>query len=191
MWDKFRQRKILWALIIMLPILSVLAALLTLTLTNTNRSTVYPPTFIPTPPHRLTTSSAPNFELLELNTDRTVRLSSLRGQVVFINFWATWCEPCRREFPAFQDYVTQADPTGVILAVNVGEHPQKINPFLTEVGARDVTILLDTDFNVSDTYNANFFPTTFIIDAAGIVQAVHIGEITLSDLQLYAAEYAS
>ena len=112
--------------------------------------------------------TAPNFELGQLASDSTVRLSGLRGQWVFINFWATWCEPCRREFPAFQEYATQPDTQGKILAVNVGDIPEKIVDFLDEVGAQDVTVLLDPDFSVSDAYAAVLFPSTFIVDPAWV-----------------------
>jgi thiol-disulfide isomerase/thioredoxin len=191
MLPEFKPRKGFWMLIIALPLLSLLAALLTVMLSNRNPQTANTPVLTPTGQHSLVDTPAPNFELARLEGENTVRLSSLRGQVVFINFWATWCEPCRREFPAFETFATQDDSPGVILAVNVGDQPEKIEPFLAELGVNAVTVLLDTDFSISDGYEADLFPSTFIVDPAGIVRVVHIGEITGADLQRYAAEYAS
>jgi peroxiredoxin len=187
MLTEFKHRPLFWLLIIILPVLSVLAAVLTVVLKNPASPTVNTPVV----GHALVDSAAPNFELARLGSDDTVRLSSLRGQVVFINFWATWCEPCRREFPAFQEYLTQSEQPGTILAVNVGDQPEQIDSFLAELGINAVTVLLDTDFSVSDAYDTDLFPSTFVIDPAGIVRAVHLGEITQADLERETAEYAS
>jgi thiol-disulfide isomerase/thioredoxin len=186
MWTEFKQRRFFWLLIIALPVLSVLAAVLTVVLKDNASIVVNTPLMT----HALVDTAAPNFELARFGSADTLRLSSLRGQVVFINFWATWCEPCRREFPAFQDYLTQAAQPGAILAVNVGDTPEQIDPFLAELGVDAVTVLLDTDFSVSDAYDTDLFPSTFIVDPAGMVRAVHLGEITQADLEHYTAEYA-
>ena len=186
MLTEFKQRPLFWLLIIALPILSVLAAILTVVVRNPPSPAVN----LPAASHTLIDAPAPNFELARFGSEDTVRLSSLRGQVVFINFWATWCEPCRREFPAFQSYLTQTAQPGAILAVNVGDTPEQIGPFLAELGVDAVPVLLDTDFSVSDAYDTNLFPSTFVVDPAGITRTVHLGEITPADLERYAAEYA-
>ena len=75
---------------------------------------------------------APNFELAGLDGER-YRLSNYRGQVVFLNFWATWCEPCQRELPTFAQFSsTQASNGAIILAVNLAETPETITDYFKQ-----------------------------------------------------------
>ncbi|MAS36892.1 MAG: alkyl hydroperoxide reductase [Anaerolineaceae bacterium] len=179
----------IWLVVFIIPLLSVAAALLVFVLTE-DRAPVNPVRIGPTPTidHPLVGEMAPNFELAALDGG-TVRLSSLRGRVVFVNFWATWCEPCRREFPAFEAFNNQQDEA-VILAVNEGEPPEQIQSFLDEIDVGSVQVLLDNDFGVGDTYKSEYFPATFVINPAGIVSAFHLGEVTLDDLARYVADFA-
>jgi peroxiredoxin len=183
------NRKInpLWVVIIVLPLVSVAAAVGVYVATQEQPAANVQVGPTPTITSALIGEMAPNFELATLDGN-VVRLSSLRGRVVFVNFWATWCEPCKREFPAFQAFEVQND-NAVILAVNQGETAEQIQTFLDEVGINDVTVLLDSDFRVGDSYQTNYFPSTFVINPAGIVAAFHVGEITLDDLNEYTAEY--
>jgi thiol-disulfide isomerase/thioredoxin len=187
------RNKALWIAIILMPLLGIGAALLTTQLTREADPQLAP---VQTPSTQQLNSellgqSAPNFELSRLDTDGTVRLSSLRGRVVFLNFWATWCEPCRREFPTFGRFSAQQPGDGpVILALNVGESAAQINAFLDEIGVQNQLVLLDSDFQVSDRYHVGFYPSTFVINPRGVIAAFHSGEITLSDLEDYVAEHA-
>ena len=174
-----RRLNPLWVVIIVMPLVSVVAALLVLVATSDTNSSNFDqpsPTLIPIR-HALEGQVAPGFELARLNSDETMRLSSLRGRVVFVNFWATWCAPCRRELPTLQAFAEahSGRDAPVILAVNIGETPEKINDYLTEVGVELPLVLLDSDFSVSDAYKANLYPSTFVIDAAGRVTDVHLG----------------
>jgi thiol-disulfide isomerase/thioredoxin len=113
--------------------------------------------------------------------------------MVFVNFWATWCEPCRRELPALQAF-SQREQTSnapLILAVNIGETPEQIAPFFDELGISDLTVLLDTNWGVSDLYQTEVYPSTFVINPAGTVVDFHLGEITLDDLEDYVAEHGT
>lgn len=179
----------LWLVLIGLPMMAVAAALAVYMLTQERPAAVIQPSAGPTPTiaSQLVGQMAPNFELPALEGD-PVRLSSLRGRVVFVNFWATWCEPCKREFPAFAAFAAQ-DTNAVILAVNEGEPPEKIQAFLDEIGVSGTHVLLDEQFAVGDSYETRYFPSTFVIDPAGRVAALHVGEITLDSLNEYAAEY--
>lgn len=125
--------------------------------------------------------SAPNFELPGLDGG-TYRLSSYRGQVVFINFWATWCEPCRRELPALDDFEAAG---AKVLAVNNGETAEQVESFLEANGVQKLAVLLDADFAVSRRYRADRLPMTYVLDPAGVVRYIHIGEITAEDLAAY------
>jgi peroxiredoxin len=178
-------------ILLMLPIMGVIGAFITLLANNPSASTVPPP--LPTQlASRLIDRTAPNFELAALDNSGSVRLSSLRGRVVFVNFWATWCEPCRRELPAFQTFTQQqADNGPVILAVNTGETAEQIQPFLDENGVSGVTVLLDSDLAVQDLYTVNLFPSTFVIDASGVVRELHLGELKLDELNAYVEQYSA
>jgi peroxiredoxin len=182
-----RNRLLFWLILIALPLLSIAAALLVLLLTDSRSpETVTQANASPTAyTHPLIGQMAPNFELAALDGD-TVRLSSLRGRVVFLNFWATWCEPCRREFPAFESFGAQQSDA-VILTINQGETPEQVTAFLEEIGVADVPVLLDSDFQVGDGYATDYFPVTFVIDPAGVVRDFHLGEITQGDLTAYTA----
>lgn len=128
---------------------------------------------------------APNFQLDNLEGE-AVRLSNFRGRTVFLNFWATWCEPCIRELPALQTFQEeQGDLGALVLAINNGETAERISDYFAKNTIRDLLVLLDSEFEVQDSYHVNFFPTTFVVDAAGIVREMHVGEITGEDLNVY------
>src|SRR5215207_5950491 len=113
---------------------------------------------------------APDFSLTTL--DRNIAsLADYRGRVVFLNFWATWCIPCERELPTFKAFVAQQPAGGaVVLAVNVGETAEQVQPYLDEREISGFPILLDTAFEVTDRYGVGPIPVTFVIDEAGIIR---------------------
>lgn len=117
----------------------------------------------------------------------TVRLSDLNGRIVFLNFWATWCEPCKRELPAMMEF--QAANAGatdpVILAVNYGDSSDQINTFLRDNGISGLQIALDSHTQVADQYGVYQLPVTFVIDQQGIVRYPKYGEMTLDDMNSY------
>lgn len=119
---------------------------------------------------------APDFTLETLSGSQ-VTLSALRGQPVILNFWASWCPPCRAEMPALervhQDYATQGI---IVLAVNALSQDDE-NQARIFVGARglQMTIPLDADGHVSRLYRVSALPTTFFIDAMGRIQEVVVG----------------
>ncbi len=129
---------------------------------------------------------APNFELPGLD-GQPERLSSYRGRVVFINFWATWCEPCRRELPALDAFAT---PGAKVLAVNSGETAEQVESFLAAGGIQTLAVLLDTDLALTHRYSADRLPMTYVLDPAGVVRYIHLGEITANDLAAYVAALA-
>jgi len=129
-------------------------------------------------------AQAPDFALQNLNGE-TVTLSGLRGQVVLINFWATWCAPCREEMPAIEARYNRGGFQ--VLAVDFGENAQQVQGFLEEIGV-DLPVLLDSDGSVQELYRVRGYPTTFIIDANGIVRFFHIGQMGEADLQSYLSQ---
>ncbi|UYN89303.1 MAG: redoxin domain-containing protein [Anaerolineales bacterium] len=126
-------------------------------------------------------SAAPDFALPGLDGEQ-VRLSDLRGQRVLLNFWATWCGPCRQEMPAIQARYNHGD--FAVLAVDFGETRQQVQNFVTEIGV-DLPIVLDADGSVQELYRVRGYPTTFFIDTKGVIRFFHIGEMTANDIDNY------
>jgi thiol-disulfide isomerase/thioredoxin len=118
---------------------------------------------------------APDFALTSLEGER-VQLSALRGSPVIVNFWATWCPPCRAEMPELETVWLEYRDTGlVLLGVDQAENATVVAQFAR--GAMGVTfpILLDSDLAVRDQYAVRALPTTVFIDAAGRIQDVKVG----------------
>ncbi|MGE0544278.1 MAG: redoxin domain-containing protein [Dehalococcoidia bacterium] len=122
-------------------------------------------------------SPAPSLQLTTLN-DEEVSLSDYLGRIVILNFWATWCEPCREEMPLFEQAQQHygADVL-VILAVNVREGAGTVRPFV-ERFALTYPILLDERGSVARRYRVRSFPTTYIIGRDGTVQGRRVGAYT-------------
>ena len=117
---------------------------------------------------------APDFTLKSLEGSN-LRLEEYRGQVVLINFWASWCGPCRQEMPLLDRLHHRYEDTGfAVLGVNVeGE----IEPAQEIVDKTNVTfpILIDDGQKVSDMYNLQAMPTTVVVDRDGVVRYIHPG----------------
>lgn len=128
---------------------------------------------------------APNFTLVDLDGNEH-SLKSLRGKPVIVNFWATWCAPCRVEMPEFEQAL--ADYAGddlVILALNREETPEVVEEFFVEEMGLTFTPLLDNTAQVADGYGVFNMPTTYFLNAEGIVSAVHRGPIARVQLDDY------
>ena len=117
---------------------------------------------------------APDFRLQNLN-GQSVTLSELRGKPVLLNFWATWCPPCRAEMPYLQEIYEEWTGMGlVLLTINVGESSTRVKDFL-ETYNLSLPVLLDTNRSVANKYNITGIPTTFFIDKDGIIQEKVVG----------------
>jgi peroxiredoxin len=128
---------------------------------------------------------APDFTLADLDGNE-VRLSDLRGRPVIINFWATWCGPCRIEMPELQEaYEEHQDEDLAVLAVNREENPDTVRSFFYEELALTFTPLLDTQATVADLYRVFNLPTTFFVDEGGTITAVHRGPLTGGQIASY------
>lgn len=120
-------------------------------------------------------ASAPGFTLVDLEGN-SVSLSDYQGTPVMVNFWATWCPPCRAEMPLIQEYQDKYADEFVVLAVNGGETAQEVQAFVTAQGF-NMTFLLDPDFATAELYQVRGFPTSIFIDGDGLTQKIHIGEL--------------
>ena len=106
---------------------------------------------------------------------RAIRLSEQRGKVVFINFWATWCPPCREEMPAMERLFERTKKAGVVmLAVSVDADPKVVTPFLEE-HRFTFTVGLDPKMELANTYGVRALPASFIVDREGHLAALAFG----------------
>jgi cytochrome c biogenesis protein CcmG/thiol:disulfide interchange protein DsbE len=117
---------------------------------------------------------APDFRLAAPDGG-SLSLSDLRGRVVVLNFWATWCTPCRAEMPALEQvYRAHQDEGLVIVGIDVQEAADRVSAFLPEVGVT-FPILLDSDTRIATRYRATGLPASFIVDRHGIVRDIRLG----------------
>jgi peroxiredoxin len=132
-------------------------------------------------------SEAPSFVLADL-AGNPVSLADFRGQPVIINFWATWCAPCRIEMPELQAAYEQYQADGlVILAVNREEDLATVQAYFVDEMGLTFTALLDEQAFAANVYNVFNMPTTYFVDPAGMVTAVHRGPMTTGQIDGYLA----
>ena len=127
---------------------------------------------------------APDFTLTTPDGE-SYQLSALRGQVVLINFWASWCPPCRAEMPAFQNVYNDYKETGlVVLAVNTAwqDTPEAREAFVAEYGLT-FPILLDNAQTASRLYRIQAMPTSFLVGRDGRIRLVLISAISEASLR--------
>ncbi len=123
-------------------------------------------------------------ELALERPDGTVaRLADYRGSVVLLNFWATWCAPCRAEMPEIEQVYQRHRERGFeVLAINLQEGPTEVQAFMAELWL-SFPALLDRDGGTSRAYRARALPSSFLIDRKGTVQYVRIGTLTRDALE--------
>jgi peroxiredoxin len=117
---------------------------------------------------------------LDLLRGGKASLGSLQGRPVLINFWATWCAPCRQEMPELAAAWRERQPSGLeVLAVNLTdqERLEDVETFVTEL-ALPFPVLLDKRGRVRERYSVAALPTTYFVDSLGVVRGVHPGPLT-------------
>jgi len=122
----------------------------------------------------LTGQEAPDFALKSA-TGENLRLSEYRGDVVMINFWATWCGPCRQEMPLLDDLYSRYERVGFkLLGVNIDDDSRRAMQMVEELGVT-FPVLFDESKDVSRLYQVEAMPVTVLVDRAGTVRHVHHG----------------
>ncbi|WP_169835023.1 TlpA family protein disulfide reductase [Pandoraea oxalativorans] len=128
--------------------------------------------------------ATPAFSLDGLD-GKTYALSQYRGRVVIVNFWATWCGPCREEIPAMGAVVRQYRQRGLaLLAINYKEPATTVKPFVDKLPI-DGTVLLDTDGAVYKRFGSLGLPATYLVDRAGNARFWRMGELDWTDMGLH------
>ena len=125
-------------------------------------------------PASATDSVAPDF-VLKGSDGKNLRLRELRGQVVMLNFWATWCGPCREEMPKLEQIYKQYHKAGLtVLGVNIDDSAESAARTARKLGV-SFPVLFDSGKQVSRLYKVDAMPSTVIIDRDGIIRHVHRG----------------
>ncbi|MES9859751.1 MAG: TlpA disulfide reductase family protein [Candidatus Thiodiazotropha sp. LLP2] len=117
---------------------------------------------------------APDFTL-KSRTGENIKLSELRGNVVMVNFWASWCGPCRQEMPILQQLYDRYQDMGfVLLGVNVDEESALADKMLKDIPV-NFPVLYDNENSVSKQYQVKAMPSTFMVDRDGKIRFLHKG----------------
>lgn len=131
--------------------------------------------------------AAPAVQLPQLSSAGEVSLESLRGKVVYLDFWASWCGPCRISFPQLEQLRNELGPDGFeVLAINVDEVEADAQRFLSEVPV-SYLVVRDSEGITPGTYGILGMPTGYLIDRQGIVREIHQGFRKSDGAQLRAA----
>jgi len=120
-------------------------------------------------------ASAPDFTLTD--SDRTVQLSQLKGQVVLLNFWATWCPPCVEEMPSLVQMQNRMKGKGItVVAVSIDVDEKAYHQFVKEHGVNLLTVR-DPDQKTPNLYGTHGWPETYVIDRNGVIRRKFIGAV--------------
>jgi thiol-disulfide isomerase/thioredoxin len=126
---------------------------------------------------------APNFEFYALD-GRRLSLEEFRGQAVFVNFWATWCAPCKVEMPHMEALLDAYGSQGlVVLAINNGDRLAQAQRFIDELGVEFSAVGYDPDANIARRYGLYGMPTSFFIDRTGVITRVAPGQLSYSQME--------
>ncbi len=174
-------------LFLIFPVVGIVAALAIGAERKSGMTGPVPPVIGYTPAVSLVNTSAPDFSL-QSPDGQTIRLSSLRGQTVFLNFWATWCPPCREEMPTFQKLLDggfgPVKGKVTVLAVNSLESDDQVHGFVSELRLT-IPIVMDKEGAVGRQYGVVNLPVTYVIGPDGIIRYQQLGAMTPALLQDY------
>ncbi len=132
-------------------------------------------------------ATAPTFALARIDGER-VDLRNLVGAPLVLNFWATWCQPCRSEMPLLQSRYAAGQEAGLrILAINFDEPEALVRSFVEDLGLT-FDILLDPGAYVQGLYRVRGYPTTFFVDARGVIRGHKVGAMDAQELDSYLAD---
>lgn len=117
---------------------------------------------------------APDFSLSSADEKTSVELSKLAGKVVIVDFWATWCDPCRESFPGYEKLAKDFEGKLAVVGVSVDEEPEGIADFGKSTGVT-FPLVWDKGGKVAEVYGPPKMPTSYLIDQKGVLRHVHAG----------------
>lgn len=127
-------------------------------------------------------SSAPDFTLTS-SKGKQLRLEGFRGRPVLLNFFTTWCGPCRSEMPGMQSAYETYGPQGLVLvAVDLGDSPEDVGAYRDELGL-DFPLLIDQESRVGSQYGVSSYPRTFFIDRDGVIRKISFGSMEEGEIR--------
>ena len=125
---------------------------------------------------------APEFNLTGIDGNEII-LSNFRGKIIIVNFWATWCPPCREEMPAINTQYQQYKDQGVeVIGISMMESEKRVREFV-EDSNYDWNFAVDKKGEVTRDYRIVAIPTSYFIDEEGIIRAIHRGPMNISDIE--------
>lgn len=123
----------------------------------------------------------PAIELPDLDGN-PASLATFRGQVVLLNFWALWCDPCKAELPDFQAALDRYGARGfAVVTVDLGDQPKKVAAFIEEHGYR-FTVLADASLKAAQAYDTRILPLSLLIDRQGIIRYLRVAPFEAGQL---------
>ncbi|SMC82442.1 TlpA family protein disulfide reductase [Sporomusa malonica] len=122
----------------------------------------------------------PGFSLTALDGKSTKVAPA--GQIIVLNFWATWCPPCRQEMPELDKFAQKYSGKVIFYAVNIQESADKVAEYMTQ-SRYTMNVLLDKDGEVAKTFRINSIPTTLVVDKQGIIKYRKSGPVTVAELE--------
>lgn len=119
---------------------------------------------------------APSFRARSLDGSETISKADLAGKVVFVDFWASWCPPCLKSLPEFENLQTSFSGRDdvVVIAINLDDNPQDAKDFINKIDV-SYKILADKSGEIPESFGVNAMPTSYIIDKSGVIRYVHSG----------------
>jgi peroxiredoxin len=193
-YPPYRPSPVLLLFLLMPIMASIIALFISGAFTTTDTPQSAPPVVIYTPPSVLG-KAAPDFTLLNPRGE-SVNLSDFQGSWLVLNFWATWCPPCKEEMPLLEQLhrgeitLAQSVPQGVrVLAISYDEKPETVAEFIETYGL-SLPTAIDTDAKISNRYIVGQLPVTFFIRPDGVVWQRQMGKVTPELLDRYLTEMA-
>jgi peroxiredoxin len=125
--------------------------------------------------HELLNNPAPAFAVESVNSKGKIDLAQLSGKVVLVDFWATWCEPCKKAFPKLEDLRMKYEQAGfAVVAISEDDEGNAIPTFGTTYGAK-FPLVWDKDKSIAGKWKPPTMPSSFVVDKKGVVRFVHVG----------------
>lgn len=115
----------------------------------------------------------------------SITLASFRGKPLLLNFWATWCVPCRQELPALQRFATEQGGRWAVLGLDELEKAADVGSFAHGLGVT-YPLAIDADGSIGQRFRVQGLPTSFLIDAQGIIRQTHLGALNAATLRAWA-----